>query len=336
MQISALRDTARNELTSFAWDQWAQLGVFAPTQRRDKWAADPEALLLFTLELGRSDPRLLDEVLDWLLTNERLISVQRLRNLATDDEDRDLVDAAVAWLARRQPSKRFAPRKRNRDTSEPRPFFRTAIQHVLDPDPAFLSAGLVKPNTEPNRKSGPPDPMQPIGFAFRTRLLFGVSSRAEVIRYLLTSPAPDVSVQMVADAAGYAKRNISDTLAALAGSRLVTSYERGNENRYCIDRVVWGTLFAFGPDTWPTYRDWPRLLRVLRRLARWLEQPHLDELTPYLRASEARTLMAALEPELAIAGISIPSPVGTDGDQYWDTFVQTIQATLTALNTWSE
>jgi hypothetical protein len=34
--------------------------------QREEHAADPEALLLFTFEVGRNDPRLFDEVLDWL------------------------------------------------------------------------------------------------------------------------------------------------------------------------------------------------------------------------------------------------------------------------------
>lgn len=84
MPISALRETVRRELVGFAWDQWAQLGVFGHTERRDRATADPEALLLFTLEVGRDDPRLFDEVLDWLLTNQGLISVQRLRNLCIE------------------------------------------------------------------------------------------------------------------------------------------------------------------------------------------------------------------------------------------------------------
>ena len=94
MSASTLRDSVTTRLLGFAWDQWAQLGVFAPTSRRDQTAADPEALLLFTFEVGRSDPRLFDEVLDWLLANERLVSVQRLRNLCRDDDEvvRDLVE----------------------------------------------------------------------------------------------------------------------------------------------------------------------------------------------------------------------------------------------------
>jgi hypothetical protein len=53
----------------------------------DRSAQDPEALLLFTFEVARDDPRLFGEVLDWLALNERLVSVQRLRNLCRDDAD---------------------------------------------------------------------------------------------------------------------------------------------------------------------------------------------------------------------------------------------------------
>jgi len=40
---------------------------------------------------------------------------------------------------------------------------------VLNPDEAFLSVGLLKPDTEPSRKSLQPDLDAPINFAFRMR-----------------------------------------------------------------------------------------------------------------------------------------------------------------------
>ena len=49
------------------------MGVLATAERRYRWAADPEALLLLTFEVGREEPRLFAEVLDWLVKNERLI-----------------------------------------------------------------------------------------------------------------------------------------------------------------------------------------------------------------------------------------------------------------------
>src|SRR5687768_15671308 len=64
MLISTLRDEVQTTLVDFAWSQWAQMGVFASTDRRDTWAQDPEALLVFTLHIARREPRLFDEVLD--------------------------------------------------------------------------------------------------------------------------------------------------------------------------------------------------------------------------------------------------------------------------------
>src|SRR5438046_1219589 len=130
MQVASFRERVQRELNTFAWTQWAQLGVFAPVERHDRAATDPESLLLFTLEVGRDDPRLFDETLDWLLTNQSLISVQRLRNLCVDAEDRDLVEAALAWVARWQPRARFKPNAIRSDNELDRPLFRRVVRRV--------------------------------------------------------------------------------------------------------------------------------------------------------------------------------------------------------------
>jgi hypothetical protein len=332
MSVSTLKDSVTTRLLGFAWDQWAQLGVFAPTNRRDQTAADPEALLLFTFEIGRSDPRLFDETLDWLLTNERLLSIQRLRNLCRDDDDRDLVEGALLWTARQQGRSRVAPpRRREQRIDEPRSLFYDVAQ-VREPDEAFLSQGLVKPTTPPSKKSQPPDPDTPINFAFRMRHLFGLGSRAEIVRYLVTAPVTDASALGIADAAAYAKRNINETLTALVASRVVTAYEHGNERRYYLDRAMWGQFLRFEPTDWPTYRDWPRLLGAARQLSRWLHDAVLEDLSPYMLASGARAFMERLEPDLAPAGVLAASPgPALQGEGYWDTFAETVERTLAAL-----
>jgi hypothetical protein len=72
MSTSASRQDLQSHLASFLWGQWAQMGILATTERSDRWAADPEALLLLSFEVGREEPRLFEEVLDWLVRNERL------------------------------------------------------------------------------------------------------------------------------------------------------------------------------------------------------------------------------------------------------------------------
>src|SRR3954466_9213524 len=126
MSISDLRQDVQSHLVAFLWSQWAQIGVLAATNRKDRWAADPEALLLLTFEVGREEPRLLDEVLDWLAVNERLVSIQRLRNLARDEEDRALVEAVVGWLGERRRRARLEARATAGASTGPGPFFRNS------------------------------------------------------------------------------------------------------------------------------------------------------------------------------------------------------------------
>jgi DNA-binding transcriptional ArsR family regulator len=330
MQLSTLRQTVRRELNAFAWDQWAQLGVFAPTSRRDRAAADPESLLLFTLEIARDDPRLFDEVLDWLLTNQSLISVQRLRNLCVDEADRDLVEGALGWVARWRPRAPLQRPSDDRGERAPQALFRSSAR-VQNPDPAFASVGLLKPDAGPSRKSRSPDPRAPIGFAFRMRLLFGVGSRAEVLRYLLTNSSNDGSAQRIAESAGYAKRNVSETLSALADAGVLLVYDLGNEHLYALDPRGWDDLLRLSAEARPAHRDWVHLLRALRRLSRWLGDSWLDDLTPYMVASEARELVAEIEADLNMAGIATSAAAEVAGEEYWAIFTDIAERLLASL-----
>ena len=167
------------------------MGVFAGTKRQDRWAADPEALLLFTFEVGRSEPRLFDEVLDWLIVNESLISLQRLRNLRRDEEDRMLAGGVLAWVADQKPRSRFATSsraaRRERTTQRnAQPLFRNTKTAVSDPDSVFLEHGFLRQHVIASQKSVPPDIQAPINFAFRMRQLLGMGARAEVARIMLS------------------------------------------------------------------------------------------------------------------------------------------------------
>ena len=141
MPTSATREDLQGRLASFLWGQWAQMGILATAERSDRWAADPEALLLLSFEVGRQGPRLFEEVLDWLVRNERLVSIQRLRNLARDEDDRALVEAVVGWLGQRRRRSRLEARPASAaEPTEAQPFFRDSPLPVGDPDPAFLAA----------------------------------------------------------------------------------------------------------------------------------------------------------------------------------------------------
>jgi hypothetical protein len=320
MEISSLRRELSERLVDFLWSQWAQMGVLASSPRKDVWDADPEALLLLTLEAAREDPRLFDEALDWLLVNERWMSLQRLRNLSRDEEDRALAGAAVDWLSQ---WRRRAPAVTEGDTgAESEPLFLAAPLPVERPDPAFLAHGFLKPWVEPTRRSAAPDFSYPINFAFRMRALLGVGARAEVARVLLTTEAPDMSLQAIAASCGFAKRNVQEVANALRAAGLASSWTLGNEQRLRMPREPW--LQLLGIDRLPLHEDWPQLFHAVRVLLRWLRDPRNEELSSYMRASGARTVLERVIDDLHFAGVPA-STAGPDGEQYWDHFTAVVR-----------
>lgn len=329
MSTSALRDSVTSVLVDFAWDEWAQMGVFAtPRRGADTWAQDPEALLVFTLDVARDEPRLFDEVLDWLCVNGSLVSGRRLTRLAGADPEVDgLVRAAVAWAAKHGSTLRLGG-ARGPQSVVPLTVSRSGNEPPRT-DETFGRHGFLKPPTGPSRKSTTPSPQAPINFAFRLRMLFGVGSRAEILRFLLTSGVPQATTLAIAEAAVSTKRNVNEALNDLASAGAITRFVVGNEARYSIDHVRWARFLEIEESSIPSHRDWPALLRALAEIHRWLVTPGVESYGDYLQASEARRLVERVKPELIRAGVSVQDH--GDGPAYWPSFVATVENALRLL-----
>jgi hypothetical protein len=296
----------------------------------DEWVVDPEALLLLTLEVGREEPRLFEEVLDWLLVNERLVSFHRLRNLAADESDRALARSANEWLAQWRRKSSPKPALDIEANLKAAPLFLKEGLPVQRPDPAFLANGFLKSWVEPTRRSGHPDLAVAVNFAFRMRSLLGVGARAEVVRILLTSDAPGMSLQAIAAASGFAKRNVQEAAASLRAAGTVTSWNLGNEQRFDLPREPWLHLLSL--ERPPTHRSWPQLFRGIRFLLRWLRDPEIEGLSGYMRASRSRALLEEISGDFLAAGIPV-EPLGVTGELYglwFETWVRALGESLVA------
>jgi hypothetical protein len=330
MDVSAFNRQFSDKLVAFAWDEWAQMGILATPHGRSPWAQDPEALIIFTLEVARREPRLFDELLDWMLVNEPLLSVRRLRAMCIDETDRSLTAATLAWLAHQRPRARLGDGAKGTNGSTPQSLFHSEIA-VSEHDEDFASAGWLRPPLSPSHKSQPPDPNAPINLAFRLRLILGVGIRAEVVRILLTTQAPWVNAQTLARSTGYAKRNVHDALAGLSAAGVVSAFTVSAEQRYTADRPAWAGLLCCDPHELPVHRDWPQLLAVLRRVLRWSVQPDLAAKSGYLRASSACDLLETISSDLAVVGI--PTHSGSSPDGTWRTLEAVIEDLLTTVGT---
>jgi hypothetical protein len=67
-------------------------------------------------------------------------------------------------------------------------------------------------------------------------------------------------------------------------------------------------------------RPWIPAFRALATILRWLDQPGFDELSDYMQASQARTLLDTIEADLRYVGVPAHLYQGLGSDQ-WDDFV---------------
>ena len=139
-----------------------------------------------------------------------------------------------------------------------------------------------------------------VSFALRLRRLLGVGVRAEVIRALLTIRATRVSGKVITASAAFAQRNVREGLTRLLEAGVVNVVDIAHDRYYSVRHGDWATLFGLpaAPDL-PFHSDWIPAYRALTRIVRWLEQPGLDDLSDYLRASQARTLVDELATDLS-------------------------------------
>jgi hypothetical protein len=332
MLISELRERTRQGFLEFAWRQWAQVGVSANVVGFDRWAIDPEALILFTIVVAQRDPRLFDEILDWLASNRRLLTTQRLRNLAARfPVDPRLVDAVVAWAGELGPSQWLKNQRRQGRLPESEPVFDPEVlRFVGEPDPVFAEYGYIRPRVARSGKSREPDVRVPANFAFQLRHLFGPGSRSEVIRILLTFPDGPLDAARISNEAGFAKRNVSDTLAGLVTSRTVKARWSGNERHFIAYRDKWATLLEVGPSAAyiPTFVSWVHLFPASLEVMDWLENEAETNDSEYLISSRARNLMERVTHDLEMAGLDVSPRHPAHGAAYLSTFADVVESIL--------
>ena len=296
------------------WRQWCSLGVagHAPPAEPSR-IIDPEALLLATTSLGRHDPRLFDEGLDWLAKHGSLIHLQRLKTLHADTGlgDPAVLTAMADWLVTngRQPKwKAIANTKGKARSDNPRILFSDTPPR--SPDPVFLRHGLLRETVNLRGMSRSPDPTRPPNLLLALRALIGVSARAEAILCLATGPA--VHPAELARLTGYRPRTMQLLLQEMALSGHVLTQEppprpagsggRGSSRRYHIQAGDWAFLTS-GETPLPRWLPWPPLWSIIQETLNALGGENDTPKHPALLSSRLREFLASQGQEIAAAGL---------------------------------
>lgn len=192
-------------LLDLAWSLWTELGVAGLARKHQQYLILPEELILLTAALGKVDPRLRDEALDWCSRYHKFISVTRLKTLA-----KAWGDAAAFSL------------------------FAATLNSVSSAKwPVFQKIAPLK--YRPSGKSELVDFDCPALFAIRLRALFGTGSRADLMTFFFAQEDKEFSIAATVEI-GYSKRNLADMLEGFAQSGIFTASMALNQRRYRFAR----------------------------------------------------------------------------------------------------
>src|SRR4030042_2415456 len=309
-----------DNILTFLWRQWSALGVLGESRAEDPWVIDPEPILLFTLEIGRYEPRLFDEVLDWLVVNGRWIDLQRLRGIlkGKDEVLTKLTGAVAIFLTEKSDERKWQNIARfckpemwkYSDGAESLFLSKDGNRHPPSPEPdlSFLSCGFNRPKGENRRFTrGVPITSQRT-IRFLLRALFGVGSRAECLAYLLTNEGGHPAE--VARAIGLSVRGTQDTLIDLSRSGLVLTRTRGKRKiEYWLSHERWWEFLSRGSITEfkkPIWLDWISLFSALSNVWNALNEMREEGISDYLRSSKLRDSMETIGSEFLKSGLDIP------------------------------
>jgi hypothetical protein len=297
----------REALLDLLWQQWAALGVAGAAKPDAEWCVDPEALLLITTTQGRTDPRLFNEMLDWLWVHGESVNVQRLKNIqkALGLGDRRVLGAIAAWLSQRSTLSKWKPlaviSESVPKTTEPLFISKdgTPQPSFGASDPIFLKHGFQRGPIKRRELSQAPNPLLPTTLLWKLRALFGVQARAEILLWLLTHESGHAAD--IARGTFYFPRTVDETLKELATSGMVKSARAGREKRCWLKPSEWSFLQTWNrPDGFPRWIDWARFFTMQERISVVLSN---HDLSPMLQASELRRVFDELQPVLTDGGL---------------------------------
>lgn len=309
-------------ILNFLWRQWSALGVAGGARAEDEWVIDPEALLLFSLEMGRFEPRLFDEVLDWLTINGKWLDNQRLRSIMrkSGEDACRLLGTAASFLSNEMGSYRrkwqaLSGLQKSKINIKEEILFKAKdgipFPYPQEISPVFQKHGYLRENFSLRKMTRPVPVVARCNLRFLLRALFGVGSRSECILYLMTHEAGHPAE--VARAIGISVRGTQDTLIELSGSGLVLTRIKGKRKiEYWLSRKRWGE-FLLGANfvELPVWLDWISLFSALRTV--WTVLNEVEQIASgYLRSSRLREATETISLEFARSGLDMPAVPGSE------------------------
>lgn len=306
--VRSIGERARRTGAQVAWAQWSALTSAAVPEegRRPRAMVDPEALVLLSLAMRESEPRLDDLVFGLARRNSALLSVQRMTSLAETFPAR--VQEALGEFAAEAGDRRWrahagsAPQGRQRS-----------------PTKAFGAVRLTQ---------GP-------SLLLRLRAGFGVGAKADLLAFLLGLRGAPAAVSLMSAATAYSGRAMRTAAEEMALAGFIERLDTAPV-AYAADHTAWaGVLRLYRlsasrtPDV-PQWRYWSVVFAFLADVDCWARDADEQGWSPYVASSRARDLVSDHARHVRIAGLRLPDPTAMGGAA----FLEDLAAEMDRAHAW--
>lgn len=327
--LTSFKSTFVTATLGLLWDQWSDLGVLGQTAGTANWILDPEALVLTTIQFGRYDPRLFDASIDWCLTNGMWLNSARLQRLrkVLDPVEQRAFSAVAQILLETNKSPKWISLSRTNDASTPPgdavPLFLLPegepLPRVGRPDPTFLRNGLLRSSFEARKVSTKVAMDRLAALRIRLRAFMGVTSRPEIILYLLTHKR--AYPRLVARQEHFAQPPVAKAMADMALSGLISKYRTDREVEYELDATSWSRFLRL-PELL-VWINWVSVFQVMRGVLARINELEGRKVTPSVLGSELDRYVREANPILYESGIGFAFKEATPGEpeSYPDLFM---------------
>jgi hypothetical protein len=308
--LTKSKDQFQEQIFDFLWRQWSTLGIAGATKSKDNRIIDPEALLLFSLGVCRYEPRLFDEIIDWLFQNGHFINVQRLQQIQVKyNFNCGPQLSAIAELLAKKSSyqlKWSGLAKKYYQEHKETLFFDKEGEALPCPtdknaNPEFLSHGLRRGQINLRGYSQAFDLQNPACLLLRLRALLGINARAEIL--CLLASVKEIHPSEAARLTAYYQKTIQTTLVEMAQSGVILTRTSKKEKFYRLKPGVLDELLKSNGESaqWINWRPLFKTVEIIWRRLCELSGKKIDSL---LLSSELKKFMSSVRQYCSEAGIN--------------------------------
>ena len=333
--LKKFKDNYKTELLSLLWRQWTSLGVAGYGNKNDNKIIDCETLLIFTCGIGRYDPRLFDEALDWLRANGDLINIQRLKMILSKEQfaGAQALAAVAASIGQGYKTRKWKSLFENLNKKSVEPLFYSPDNMPLrdfgKTNEIFADYGFSRGQIKPRNQIAPLKYSNAL--ILKLRGLFGLTARAEIIAYLLTHETAHPS--LIARETYFNQKTIQDAMVEMAKSGFISSKQIGREKQYWLNKKDWEALLKIETANakWFLY---PPVLNALEKIWNKLNKIKLEDINDLLLSSELRSLMVEIKPKFELSGLQqlISDDKNHKAEEYIPVFISDINNILNHIN----